>query len=46
MENIKKRTVVFITIGSILIAAMLVLGTMFLGSSAKKDTDKAVHAVC
>ena len=45
MENNKKRTVVFVTVCSIMIAALLVFGTMWLGSSAKKDTGKAVRAV-
>lgn len=45
MRNDRKRTVVFITVGSILIAALLVFGTMWLGSSAKSDSDKAVRTV-
>ena len=45
MENIKKRTIVFVTVCSILIGALLVFGTLWMGSSSKKDTDKAVRTV-
>ena len=45
MEKIKKRAVVFIAVCGILITALLVLGTMWMGSVSKKDTEKAVHTV-
>lgn len=45
MENNKKRTITFVSICSILIAVLLVLGTLWMGSSSKKDTNKAVRSV-
>ena len=40
-----KRTVIIAVIGSVIVALILVLGTIWLGSSAKKDTDEAVRLV-
>ncbi|MBR7070690.1 MAG: hypothetical protein IKI29_00765 [Clostridia bacterium] len=45
MEHNRKRTVALITVGSILIATLLVFATMWLGSNEKRDTDKAVRTV-
>lgn len=45
MEITNKNTVGFITVSSILIAVLLVLGTIWMGSGSKKDTDRAVRTV-
>lgn len=45
MEKTKRRTAVFVTAFVLLIATLLVLGTLWIGSRSQKDTDKAVRAV-
>ncbi len=44
MKN-KKKTVWFITISSIIIGLILVLGTIWLGISTRRDTQSAVQIV-
>ncbi len=44
MEN-RRSTVGFITAGSMLIVCILVLSTLWMGQSAKNDTDKAARTV-
>ncbi|MBP5307660.1 MAG: hypothetical protein J6Z34_00810, partial [Clostridia bacterium] len=45
MEKTKKITIVFVTVCSILIAVLLIVGTVWMGSSSRKDTDRAVRTV-
>jgi len=45
MMNLKKKTVVIITVCSVFIVLLLILGTFWLGQSTKNDTDKAVRMV-
>ncbi|MBO7519769.1 MAG: response regulator [Clostridia bacterium] len=45
MKHLKKNNVVFITVCSLAIIVILVLGTLWVGQSTKKDTDKAVRTV-
>ena len=45
MKNFKKKTVVIITVCSVFIVLLLVLGTLWLGQSTKSDTDTAVRTV-
>jgi signal transduction histidine kinase/DNA-binding response OmpR family regulator len=39
------RTVRIATIGILLVAAILILGTLWVGQAARRDTEKAVHSV-
>lgn len=41
----KKNTVRIAVIGGIIVAVILIAGTIWLGQSARRDTEKAVHAV-
>lgn len=45
MQTIKKNTVGYIIAASIVIVIILLLGTLWVGQSTKKDTDKAVRTV-
>ena len=45
MKQQKNNTAKFITISSIVIVAVLVLTTLWVGQSTKKDTDRAVRTV-
>ena len=41
----KKNTVRIAVIGGIIVAVILIAGTLWLGQNARRDTEKAVHAV-
>lgn len=45
MDNLRKNTVGFVTVCSILIAILLVFSAQWMGNSSKKDTDQAVRTV-
>ena len=48
MKNKKQhtaKTVRLATIGILLVAAILILGTLWVGQAARRDTEKAVHSV-
>lgn len=45
MEKLRKNTILFVTVCSIFIAVALILSTIWMGNSSKKDTDKAVRSV-
>ena len=48
MKNQKQhtaKTVTIATIGIILVAAILIIGTIWVGQAAKRDSEKAVHSV-
>ncbi len=45
MDKIKKEAIKLVAFCSVLIAVLLVFGTMWMGSSSKKDSDKAVRTV-
>ena len=45
MKNVKKKTVVIITVCSVFIVLLLVLGTLWMGQRTKNDTDTAVRTV-
>ncbi|MBQ3285880.1 MAG: response regulator [Ruminococcus sp.] len=44
-QNKGKNTVRIAVIGSLLVAVILIVGTVWMGQSAKKDTETAVHSV-
>lgn len=44
-QNKRKNTIPIIAFGSILLAVILIVGTIWMGQSAKKDTETAVHSV-
>jgi signal transduction histidine kinase/CheY-like chemotaxis protein len=41
----RKNTVPIVVIGCVLLAAILIVGTVWMGQSAKRDTETAVHSV-
>ena len=45
MKSLKKKTVWIITVCSVIVAILLVLGTLWVGQSTKSDTDTAVRTV-
>ena len=45
MKNFKKKNVVIITVCSVFIVLLLVLGTLWMGQRTKNDTDTAVRTV-
>ena len=45
MEKAKKRTIGIIMISSVVIAAFLILGTVWMGNSSRNDTNRAVRMV-
>ena len=44
-QSKKKSTIRIAVIGSVLVAVILIVGTIWMGQSAKKDTETAVHSV-
>ncbi|MBE5872700.1 MAG: hypothetical protein E7294_15935 [Lachnospiraceae bacterium] len=45
MKNLKKKTISIITVCSVFGVLLLLTGTLWVGQSTKKDTDKAVRTV-
>ena len=45
METRQRRTTVITVVGSVILMLILVVGTVWMGQRAKKDTEEAVHTV-